>query len=266
MRKLNEGWRGLNTVKLIDNGAYSDPELQYIDEHGNKYIANYWDIEDGMYQYYKEEKDYVEKNDDKYANNLKNTFKFDGSDEDFAKFLKAHEVEVIQDIIDASKSPEITEDLSKYTDDELETELKNRKNNNARLVYLNEDEIIFDPNNEYIVNKFKEGDVLELLDDVLYADLNTSKDIVFDDSNYDDEKAIELLDTKYGLKVTNDENNEVMTYFPKGTQLIIDELNGPAGWTTFKVEGKEALDFSEPIKFKYRGNKYGKYHGWKSTF
>jgi len=70
--------------------------------------------------------------------------------------------------------------------------------------------------------------------------------------------AEEFLDNKYGLKIETENDgiitSDAMVYFPKGTKLIIDEVHGPSGYTTFKVDGKEALDFSEPFDAIYRGN------------
>lgn len=42
-------WRGVQGVTMIWHGEWSDPELEY---EGN--VANYWQIEDSMWESYKE--------------------------------------------------------------------------------------------------------------------------------------------------------------------------------------------------------------------
>ena len=101
---LKEGFRGCKKVEMIWHGSQSDPELSYTDENGNEYRANYWDIEDGMYEYYKEEHDYATTNDDEYAKSLNATYDWSSLDgnsgDDFDKFVMNHEDDVINDIIE----------------------------------------------------------------------------------------------------------------------------------------------------------------------
>lgn len=49
MEKKNY-WRGVEGVTMIWHGEWSDPEL----EHDGK-VANYWDVENTMWERYKEE-------------------------------------------------------------------------------------------------------------------------------------------------------------------------------------------------------------------
>lgn len=65
-------------------------------------MANYWEVEDSMWNYYNDEKEYANTKDDTYAQELKSTYTFDGSDEDFEKFLVNHADEVVGDIIELS--------------------------------------------------------------------------------------------------------------------------------------------------------------------
>ena len=103
-KKLKEGFRGCKKVEMIWHGSQSDPELSYTDENGKEYRANYWDVEDGMYEYYEEEHDYATNNDDEYAKSLNATYDWsslDGnSDDDFDKFVMNHEDDVINVILD----------------------------------------------------------------------------------------------------------------------------------------------------------------------
>ena len=91
--KLNEGFRGCKEVKMIWHGNYSDPELYYKDEDGTEYYANYYDVENSMWDYYLEQAD--EDESGKYT--------FDESDEDFNKFIVDNEGSVIRDVIDFSE-------------------------------------------------------------------------------------------------------------------------------------------------------------------
>ena len=43
-------WRGLEQVKMIWNGSRNDPELKY-----DWIVANYWTIEDYLYELFKED-------------------------------------------------------------------------------------------------------------------------------------------------------------------------------------------------------------------
>ena len=45
----NVCWRGVKDVYIIWHGEWSDPELM----HGD-FVANYWEVEDTMWQRYKE--------------------------------------------------------------------------------------------------------------------------------------------------------------------------------------------------------------------
>ncbi len=102
-KRLKEStFRGVPGTEFIWHGSSSDPEISCV-EDGVTYVANYWDVEDSMYSYYKEEKEYAETHDDDYAQELKSTYTFDGSDEDFNKFLVDHTDSVISDIVGAGK-------------------------------------------------------------------------------------------------------------------------------------------------------------------
>lgn len=102
--KLNEGFRGCKDVQIIDHGAYSDPELTFTD--GDKtYKASYWDVEDSMRDYYREEYGYAQTHDDDYAKELNATYTWksiedENDDEDFNKFCANHEDAVKSDIMD----------------------------------------------------------------------------------------------------------------------------------------------------------------------
>lgn len=69
-------WRDVPEVFMVWHGEYSDPELEY-----NGKRLNYWDVEDSVYDYYKEQKDEPDEG---------STYSFDGSDEDFDKFCQDH--------------------------------------------------------------------------------------------------------------------------------------------------------------------------------
>lgn len=43
-------WRGVEGVTMIWHGEWSDPELEYDGK-----VANYWDVENTMWERYKEE-------------------------------------------------------------------------------------------------------------------------------------------------------------------------------------------------------------------
>ena len=43
-------WRGVQGVTMIWHGEWSDPELEY-----GEYVANYWEVEDTMWERYKDE-------------------------------------------------------------------------------------------------------------------------------------------------------------------------------------------------------------------
>lgn len=91
--KLN--WRGVEGVKLIDHGAYSDPELFYKDEDGTKYYANYWDVEDSMWEYFLEETGHKDAESGKPE-----------VEAAFDKFCQEHRSSVISDIMDMAKPDE----------------------------------------------------------------------------------------------------------------------------------------------------------------
>ena len=117
---LNEStYRGVPGTKFISHGHSADPEISV--KHDDKtYVANYWDVEDSMYTYYKEDKEYAKSHDDKYAKNLKDRYTFDDSDEDFNKFLKDHADSVIDDIISMGKVEEsLEEDIKIYRESDL---------------------------------------------------------------------------------------------------------------------------------------------------
>ena len=99
--KLN--WRGVEGVKLIDHGAYSDPELFYKDEDGTKYYANYWNVEDSMWEYFLEETGLSDAESGKPE-----------VEEAFDKFCQEHRDCVISDIMDMAKPMEesLNEDVT----------------------------------------------------------------------------------------------------------------------------------------------------------
>ena len=101
-RKLNEStFRGVPNTEFIWHGNWADPEVST--KLGRKtFVANYWEVEDSMWNYYNDEKEYANTKDDTYAQELKSTYTFDGSDEDFEKFLVNHADEVVGDIIELS--------------------------------------------------------------------------------------------------------------------------------------------------------------------
>lgn len=106
-RKLNEGFRGCKEVEMIWHGAYSDPELYYKDEDGNEYYANYYDVEDSMWDYYKGEAEYAKTRDDDYAKEINSKYDWSSlagkDDTDFDKFVVDHEDSVIGDVIEFSE-------------------------------------------------------------------------------------------------------------------------------------------------------------------
>lgn len=114
---LNEGfYRGVPGVELIYHGDWSDPELSFTDENGKTYIANYYTIEDGIYQYYKE------LGAEQKAQGLNSEFKFDDSDEDFDRFVQSHADMVKSDIIDFGR--EVTDEACKSKQKQTKKQLK----------------------------------------------------------------------------------------------------------------------------------------------
>lgn len=106
IKKLNEStFRGVPGTKFISHGDWSDPEISTTVDN-KTYTANYWDVENSMHGYYLDEKEYSETHDDKHAEDLKNKYTFDDSDEDFEKFLKDHSSDVINDISEMGKLEE----------------------------------------------------------------------------------------------------------------------------------------------------------------
>lgn len=107
-KKLDEGFRGCKKVRMIWHGEWSDPELYYKDEDGKEYFANYYDVEDSMWNYYQEEAEYAKKNNDKYAKELNSKYDWSSlnekDDTDFNKFIVDNENSVIEDVIEFSES------------------------------------------------------------------------------------------------------------------------------------------------------------------
>ena len=97
----SNGWCGIPDVKFIWHGQWSDPELEH-----NGYVANYWDIEDSMYQFMKERIADGEKWGDPE------------NDDDFCKFCAAHADSIRQDIEEMGEPIVDTEE----SDNENETE------------------------------------------------------------------------------------------------------------------------------------------------
>lgn len=81
IKEDKDGWRGVPGVTMIYHGDWSDPELEYDGQ-----TRNYWDVEDSMYDFYKELKNAGD--EDHLAQPQK--YKFDDSDEDFNKFCQDH--------------------------------------------------------------------------------------------------------------------------------------------------------------------------------
>ena len=133
-KNLKEGFRGCKKVNMVWHGDWADPELVYTDEDGNEYRANYWDIEDGMYEYYKEEHEYATTKDDEYAKSLNATYDWsslDGkSDDDFNKFVINHEDDVINDIIEYNSVDESCKESKK-----LNEEVQNEAYEIAEYIY-----------------------------------------------------------------------------------------------------------------------------------
>jgi hypothetical protein len=115
-------FRGVPNTIFIGHGSWSDPEIA-TEYEGKTYVANYWEIEDSFYHYYLEEKEYAETHTDKYAQDLKNTYTFDSSDDDFEKFLHNHADEVVSDIIELGKVEEDDLDESKSIEEAVEYEV-----------------------------------------------------------------------------------------------------------------------------------------------
>ena len=138
---LNEStYRGVPGTKFISHGHSADPEISV--KHGDKtYIANYWDVEDSMYTYYKEDKEYAKSHEDKYAKELKSRYTFDDSDEDFNKFLKDHSDSVVDDIISMGKVEEsLKEDIKIYRESDL-TDFEFWSGAKDRVKYLTDEDL-----------------------------------------------------------------------------------------------------------------------------
>lgn len=81
IKEDKDGWRGVPGVTMIYHGDWSDPELECDGQ-----TRNYWDVEDSIYDFYKELKNAGD--EDHLAQPQK--YKFDDSDEDFNKFCQDH--------------------------------------------------------------------------------------------------------------------------------------------------------------------------------
>lgn len=122
-RKPTDSYRGCDYVKVIWNGAYSDPELYYRDDDGEEYYANYWEVDDYMFDAYESEHDYAQKHNDDWAKEMNSKFDWSSlddtdNDEDFSKFVADQEDRVIGFIIDLN---------SNLGDDDFDESLKNKK-------------------------------------------------------------------------------------------------------------------------------------------
>ena len=104
---LKEGWRGCNKIDIVDHGSYSDPELVY--RKGNKiYRANYWAVEDSMWDYYCEQFEYAQTHNDDEAKRLNARYTWEtiddrDIDDDFNKFVRDNEQSAISDIMDMNE-------------------------------------------------------------------------------------------------------------------------------------------------------------------
>ncbi len=87
---MKENYRGIKDIEFINRGTQSDPALKYKGK-----TLNYYDIEDSMWDYYNEMKD----SDSGYEDEKKD-YSFDGSDEDFNKFVVDHADSVYGDFMD----------------------------------------------------------------------------------------------------------------------------------------------------------------------
>lgn len=141
-KKLDEGFRGCKKVRMIWHGEWSAPELYYKDEDGKEYFANYYDVEDSIWNYYQEEAEYAKKNNDKYAKELNSKYDWSSlnekDDTDFNKFVVDNENSVIEDVIEFSESnnydhsEEIDESCKSVKEsvtprDDIDAEADNRK-------------------------------------------------------------------------------------------------------------------------------------------
>jgi hypothetical protein len=125
-RRLKEStFRGVPGTEFISHGSWNDPEITTTFE-GKTYVANYWEVENSMYSYYKEEKEYAETHNDRYAQELRAAYTFDDSDEDFDKFLVDHADSVITDIVEAGRVVE-NESLKESDDSNGEVTLDKKQ-------------------------------------------------------------------------------------------------------------------------------------------
>lgn len=61
-----ETFRGLSKIEFIWNGEYSDPEIEYRGK-----ILNYWEIEDLLWESFKENVNVADWDDENYSKWLK---------------------------------------------------------------------------------------------------------------------------------------------------------------------------------------------------
>lgn len=113
---LDENYCGIPEVQIISHGEWNDPELSF-DDNGTTYTANYFAIEDSLYADYLDDKDFVDEHTGSYAEELASKYTFDGSDEDFQKYILDHKDEVISDIKIAGKTNNMDES---WADDKLD--------------------------------------------------------------------------------------------------------------------------------------------------
>lgn len=95
-------FRGVPNTTIISHGGWGDPEIA-TEYEGKTYVANYWEIEDAAYQFYKDDEKYMNSIDDNEADRLRATYKFDDSEEDFNKWCREHSDYIIYDIIELGR-------------------------------------------------------------------------------------------------------------------------------------------------------------------
>ena len=266
-KKLKEGFRGCKKVEMIWHGSQSDPELSYTDENGNEYRANYYDIEDGMYEYYKEEHDYATTHNDKYAKSLNATYDWsslDGnSDDDFDKFVMNHEDNIINDIIeynsaerdefDNEKDENLKEGYYDYMDKDYAHILDSNvdvydvnayvlkdSDNKFKAHYTDEYAIIVAPNGKGCVVDYEAvGQDFDSVDSDIDFGVVENKDDEYTDEKGNKHKTISMIAT-HRLTTTP---KEIMENAPKKTMKYKDFFK------KYKYNDRCASNFRELVSY-----------------
>ena len=216
-------FRGVPNTIFIGHGSWSDPEIA-TEYEGKTYVANYWEIEDSFYHYYLEEKEYAETHTDKYAQDLKNTYTFDSSDDDFEKFLHNHADEVVSDIIELGKVEEDDLDESKSIKEDIGNKTFSQWFDETRKgAYKKEYEADYYPFSNYI-KTFPNAEVLK---DATAEDIKNNAHRfydIYDVDSVDREKAFHFASEELGIDYDDFYYAWIKDQPMKGVNESVDEF------------------------------------------